>query len=124
MLSARSLNPSNNPPPVNRCSVPLLDWTGDKLTELIHNQAQIHPTKMLCEGAGKTESAKVLDEFLWGKEATQDPVPHLTQNPILRLGPAFSPECSAFAFLALAISASIIACVTNHRSGFGSVLPA
>jgi formylglycine-generating enzyme len=43
-----------------------------------------------------------------------------TQNPILRLGSAFSPECSAFAFLALAISASIIACVTIHRSGFGS----
>ncbi len=49
---------------------------------------------------------------------------HPTQNPILRFGPAFSPECSAFAFLALAISASIIACVTAHRSGFGSVLPA
>ena len=50
--------------------------------------------------------------------------PHLSQNPILRFGPAFSPECSAFPFLALAISASIIACVTTHRSGLGSVLPA
>jgi hypothetical protein len=49
---------------------------------------------------------------------------HLTQNPIFRFGPAFSPECSALAFLAFAISASIIACVTNQRSGFGSVLPA
>ena len=29
-----------------------------------------------------------------------------------------------FAFLAFAISASIIACVTNQYSGFGSVLPA
>ncbi len=52
---------------------------------------------------------------------------HLFQsciNPIfLRFFP-FSPECSAFAFFTFAISRSNIVCVTIHRSGFGSVLPA
>ena len=80
---------------------PLMDWTGDKFTELIHNQAQINQVLML-------PGCSV----------------HLSQNPILLFGPAFSPECSAFASLAFAISASIIACVTTQRSGFGSVLPA
>jgi hypothetical protein len=27
----------------NHCSVPLLDWTGDKRTELIQDQAHIQP---------------------------------------------------------------------------------
>lgn len=35
------------------CSVPLLDWTGDKLTELIQDQAHIHPAQKLCEGAAQ-----------------------------------------------------------------------
>lgn len=39
---------------------------------------------------------------------------HPTQNPILRFGPAFSPECSAFAFFAFAISRSSISCFTFH----------
>jgi hypothetical protein len=52
---------------------------------------------------------------------------HLFQsciNPIfLRLLP-FSPECSAFAFFAFAISLSNITCVTDHFAGSSSVLPA
>lgn len=78
-----------------------MEGISDKLINMIHHQAQINQVLML-----------------------PDCSVHLSQNPILRFGPAFSPECSAFAFLALAISASIIACVTTHRSGFGSVLPA
>jgi hypothetical protein len=31
-----------------------MDWTGDKLTDLIHHQAQIHPVQMLYEGAART----------------------------------------------------------------------
>lgn len=33
-----------------QCSVPLLDWTGDKLSGLIQDQAHSHPAQMLCEG--------------------------------------------------------------------------
>ena len=52
-------------------------------------------------------------------------LPSHAQNPILlRFCPALSPECSAFAFFALAISRSNIPCVTFQCSGFGSVLPA
>jgi hypothetical protein len=29
------------------CSVPLLDWTGDKLSELIQDQAHIQPVQQL-----------------------------------------------------------------------------
>ena len=39
------------------CSVPLLDWTGDKLTKLIQDQAHIHPAQMLCEGAAQVSSS-------------------------------------------------------------------
>lgn len=39
------------------CSVPLLDWTGDKLTDLIHNQAHIHPAQMLCEGVAQVSAS-------------------------------------------------------------------
>jgi hypothetical protein len=39
------------------CSVPLLDWTGDKLIELIQDQAHIHPVQMLCEGAAQVSSS-------------------------------------------------------------------
>ena len=38
------------------CSVPLLDWTGDKLFELIQGQAHILPAQMLCEGAAEVSS--------------------------------------------------------------------
>ncbi|MBE7497585.1 MAG: IS110 family transposase [Verrucomicrobiaceae bacterium] len=40
-----------------RCSVPLLDWTGDKLSELIQDQAYIHPAQKLCEGAAQVSSS-------------------------------------------------------------------
>lgn len=46
------------------------------------------------------------------------------QNPILRRRLPFSPECSAFAFFTFAISRSSISCVTIHRFGFVSTLPA
>jgi hypothetical protein len=36
----------------------------------------------------------------------------------------FSPECSALAFFAFAISRSNIPCVAFQRYGFASVLPA
>lgn len=36
-----------------RCSVPLLDWTGDKPSELVQDQAHIHPAQKLCEGAAQ-----------------------------------------------------------------------
>lgn len=39
------------------CSVPLLDWTGDKLSELIQDQARIHPAQKLCEGAAQVSSS-------------------------------------------------------------------
>ena len=41
----------------SRCSVPLLDWTGDKLSELIQDQAHIHPAQKLCEGAAQVSSS-------------------------------------------------------------------
>gem|GEM_PF-4643495 len=46
------------------------------------------------------------------------------EKPILRRLLLFSPVCSAMAFFAFAISRSNIACVTSHRSGFESTLPA
>ena len=45
------------PPYAVLCSVPLLDWTGDKLIELIQDQAHIHPVQMLCEGAAQVSSS-------------------------------------------------------------------
>lgn len=42
---------------LRRCSVPLLDWTGDKLIELIQDQIYIHPVQMLCEGAAQVSSS-------------------------------------------------------------------
>jgi hypothetical protein len=39
------------------CSVPLIDWAGDKLTELIHHQSQIHPAQRLCEGAAQVSAS-------------------------------------------------------------------
>lgn len=46
------------------------------------------------------------------------------QNPIHRFVPSFSPECSAAAFPTIAISRSIIPCVTIHFAESGSTLPA
>ena len=43
--------------PLLYCSVPLLDWTGDELTELIQGQAHIHPAQMLCEGVAQVSSS-------------------------------------------------------------------
>lgn len=34
-----------------------MDWTGDKLTELIHDQAHIHPAQKLCVGAAQVSSS-------------------------------------------------------------------
>ena len=34
-----------------------MDWTGDKLTELIQDQIHIHPAQMLCEGVAQEESS-------------------------------------------------------------------
>ena len=42
---------------VATCSVPLLDWTGDKLSELIQDQAHIHPAQKLCAGAAQVSSS-------------------------------------------------------------------
>lgn len=39
------------------CSVPLLDWTGDKLTELVQDQRHSHPVSFLCVGAAKVLSS-------------------------------------------------------------------
>ena len=39
------------------CSVPLLDWTGDKLSELVQDQRHIHPVNLLCVGAAKVLSS-------------------------------------------------------------------
>jgi hypothetical protein len=36
---------------------PLLDWTGDKLTELMQDQAHIHPAQKLCEGVAQVSSS-------------------------------------------------------------------
>ena len=44
---------------------------------------------------------------------------HPGRNPILLRFLPLSPECSALAFFALAISRSNIPCVTLQRSGFG-----
>ena len=49
---------------------------------------------------------------------------HSTPNPITLFSFRLSPECSAFAFRAFLISASIIVWLTSHCSGFPSVLPA
>ena len=34
-----------------------MDWTGDKLIELIQDQAHIHPAQKLCEGAAQVSSS-------------------------------------------------------------------
>ena len=49
------------------------------------------------------------------------PSSQFSRKPILRLGPAFSPECYALAFLVFAIARSNITCVRNWVSldGFG-----
>lgn len=39
------------------CSVPFLDWTDDKLAELIQDKAPIHPARMLCECAAQVSSS-------------------------------------------------------------------
>jgi hypothetical protein len=44
-------NPSQENEACSACSVHLLDWTCDKLSELIQDQANIHPAQMLCERA-------------------------------------------------------------------------
>ena len=88
------------------------------------SKAKSHPPVRFVQVVTQAAPASALLVGLPGG-ATVEVADDQDRTPILpRFGPAFSPECSAFPFLALAISASIIACVTAHRSGFGSVLPA
>ena len=63
-----------NAPRVWRCSVPLLDWTGDKLTELIQDQALIHPAQKLnaraaqvSAGVARAGRIEAVTELLCGR---------------------------------------------------------
>ena len=58
-----------------------------------------------------------------GDQSKSDSSGQIALNPILRFGPAFFPECSAFAFFTFAIPLASISCVTCHFTGSASALP-
>ena len=95
-----------------------------RLTQkLALSKSKSHPPVRFVQVVAQAAPASALLVRLPGG-ATVEVADAQARNPILLPLLPFSPECSALAFFALAISRSNIPCVTFQRSGFASVLPA